>query len=218
LNRDPANILLGRGPRKRVDAEIVRDLALSASGLLTRKIGGPSVFPPQPASVTDLAYGRFKWATSKGPDRYRRSLYTFAKRTSPFAAFLTFDGVSGESCIVRRERSNTPLQALTLLNDQVFNESAQALGRLVVSNGGDSDRLKAEFLLRRCLIRPVAEDEVVAIVGFYQKQLRRLRSGELKATEFLGESDHKAPKLLEIAGWTITARAVLNLDETITQE
>jgi hypothetical protein len=218
LNRDPANILLGRGPRKRVDAEIVRDLALSASGLLTRKIGGPSVFPPQPASVTDLAYGRFKWATSKGPDRYRRSLYTFAKRTSPFAAFLTFDGVSGESCIVRRERSNTPLQALTLLNDQVFNESAQALGRLVVSNGGDSDRLKAEFLLRRCLIRPVAEDEVVAIVGFYQKQLRRLRSGELKATEFLGESDHKAPKLLEIAGWTMTARAVLNLDETITQE
>jgi hypothetical protein len=218
LRLDPDNILLARGARKRVEAEIVRDLALSSSGLLTSKVGGPSVFPPQPLSVTDIAYGKFKWATSTGPDRYRRSLYTFAKRTAPFAAFLTFDGVSGESCIVRRERSNTPLQALTLLNDLVFNESAQALGRLSVSQGGSSDVSKAEFLLRRCLIRPVARDEVAEIVSFYQQQLRRLSSGGLKAKDIVGSVSQKSPQVNEIAAWTMTARAVLNLDETITQE
>tara|TARA_Y100001934_G_scaffold279901_1_gene385039 strand:+ start:5586 stop:8633 length:3048 start_codon:yes stop_codon:yes gene_type:complete len=217
LERDPNNVLLARGPRKRIEAEMVRDLALSVSGLITHQIGGPSVFPPQPASVTDIAYGRFKWRTSDGEARFRRSLYTFAKRTAPFAAYLTFDGVSGESCIVRRERSNTPLQALTLLNDQVFNESAQALGRST-ADGTGSIAARAKKLLRTCLIRPVAKQEIQWLAAYYKAQVARINAGDLKAGQIVAPTDRKSKKLNQIAAWTMTARAVLNFDETITQE
>ncbi|HZY86218.1 MAG TPA: PSD1 and planctomycete cytochrome C domain-containing protein, partial [Gemmataceae bacterium] len=118
LARDPENRLLARGPRFRLEAELLRDAALRASGLLSPRLGGPSVFPPQPPGVTtEGAYGALAWKPSAGPDRYRRGLYTFSKRTAPFAAFTTFDAPSGEACVARREASNTPLQALTLLND-----------------------------------------------------------------------------------------------------
>ncbi|MCB1235818.1 MAG: DUF1553 domain-containing protein, partial [Verrucomicrobiae bacterium] len=129
LARDPDNALLARGPRFRLEGEIVRDAALRAAGLLSPKIGGPSVYPPQPRSVVAVAYSAPKWDPSPGEDRHRRSLYTFAKRTAPFAAYLTFDGPTGESCIARRDRSNTPLQALTLLNDEMFLEAARALAK-----------------------------------------------------------------------------------------
>src|SRR5205085_3718104 len=110
------NLLLARGPRFRLEAELVRDSVLAASGLLSEKLGGPSVFPPQPAGVsTEGAYGALAWKVSEGADRYRRGLYTFAKRTAPYAMTATFDGPSGEACLARRDRSNTPLQALTLL-------------------------------------------------------------------------------------------------------
>ncbi len=131
---DPTNALLARGARFRVDAELIRDIALSASGLLNPQIGGPSVFPPQPDGATTLAYSQ-GWATSQGPSRYRRGLYTFLKRTAPYAAFITFDAPTSESTCVRRERSNTPLQALTLLNDAVFVEASQALARRVLESG-----------------------------------------------------------------------------------
>ena len=109
---------------------MVRDLALKASGLLSEKIGGPSVYPPQPPGVSsEGAYGALKWTASAGEDRYRRGLYTFSKRTAPFAAFTTFDAPTGEVCVARREVSNTALQALTLLNDAAFIEAAQKLGR-----------------------------------------------------------------------------------------
>src|SRR4029450_2596145 len=112
-----------------LEAEMVSDAALRVSGLLSDKIGGPSVFPPQPPGITsEGAYGPLTWTVSSGEDRYRRGLYTFSKRTAPYAMFLTFDGGSGEACLARREVSNTPLQALTLLNDPVFVEAAQALG------------------------------------------------------------------------------------------
>ena len=139
LARDPDNALIVRGPRVRLEAELIRDSALKASGLLSKKIGGPSVFPPQPASVTtEGAYGQLAWKTSEGEDRYRRSLYTFTKRTAPFALFNTFDAPSGEACIARREVSDSPLQALSLLNDTVFVEAAQAMGRrLAESNKND---------------------------------------------------------------------------------
>ena len=130
LARDADNRLLARGPRLRLEAELLRDAALEASGLLSHKVGGPSVFPPQPASVTaEGAYGALGWKPSEGLDRYRRGLYTFSKRTAPFAMFTTFDAPSGEACVARREPSNTPLQALTLLNDAALIECAQALGR-----------------------------------------------------------------------------------------
>ncbi len=135
LTRDPRNELLARGPRFRVDSEVVRDIALSASGLLDPTIGGPSVYPPQPDGVTALSYGQMAWPTSKGRDRYRRGLYTYTKRTAPFAAFATFDMPTSEVACVRRERSNTPLQALTLLNDPAFVEAARAMGKRIVAEG-----------------------------------------------------------------------------------
>ena len=218
LARDPKNILLARGPRTRIDAETVRDLALTVSGLLTDKLGGPSVFPPQPVSVTDISYGRYKWNTSRGPDRYRRSLYTFAKRTAPFAAYLTFDGVSGESCVVSRERSNTPLQALTLLNDQMFVEAAQALGKMTAERAKGSSRRGAQFVLRQCLIRRPGRAEVAMVSKFYEQQLKRVRDKELIAAKIVSVEAKESPHAEELAAWTMVARAVLNFDETITKE
>ena len=150
--RDP-DLLLARGPRVRLEAELVRDSALKAAGLLSERLGGPSAFPPQPPSVTtDGAYGQLAWVASTGEDRFRRSLYTYSKRTAPFALYNTFDAPSGEACVARREVSNSPLQALALLNDTVFVEAAQALGESVGGSKG-SDEAKAAEVFRRCLTR-----------------------------------------------------------------
>jgi hypothetical protein len=134
--RDPYNKLLARGPRFRVEAETVRDIALEASGLLSPKIGGPSVFPYQPEGVWDLVYNDDKWVMSKGEDRYRRGIYTFERRSAPYPSMVTFDAPSREFCVVRRVRTNTPLQALTTLNDPAFFEAAQALGRHMMEDAG----------------------------------------------------------------------------------
>jgi hypothetical protein len=213
LERDPQNILLARGPRFRLDAEMVRDSALVASGLLSEKIGGPSVFPPQPPGVSsEGAYGPLDWNTSTGPDRYRRGLYTFAKRTAPYAMTATFDGPSGEVCLARRERSDTPLQALTSLNDTVFLECARALGRLADQAKGD-ESARADLLFRRCLTRPPTNDERSALAQFYRAQFARFASGELNAAELMDAP--AAARLNEQAAWTAVARVLLNLDETI---
>jgi mono/diheme cytochrome c family protein len=213
--RDPLNVGLTRGPRLRLEAEMVRDAALVASGLFTDKVGGPSVYPPQPPGVTsEGAYGALTWKVSEGPDRYRRGLYTFAKRTAPYAMAATFDGPSGEACLARRERSNTPLQALTLLNDTVFMECARALGQLAVKMDGD-EVSRVELVFRRCLTRPPSTDERMKLLQFYQAQLARFATGELKAVELLEVKDGE--HLNEQAAWTTVARVLLNLDETITK-
>lgn len=194
---------------------MVRDAALVASGLFSDKIGGPSVYPPQPPGVSsEGAYGALEWKTSEGPDRYRRGLYTFAKRTTPYAMTATFDGPSGEACLARRERSNTPLQALTLLNDTVFMEAARALGKLAAEVGGD-DTKRVEFLVRRCLVRPPTSEERAKLIQFYETQLARFANGELEASDILGVADGE--RLNEQAAWTALARVLLNLDETITK-
>ena len=130
--RDPQNRLLARGPRVRLEAEMVRDQALAVSGLLSPKIGGPSVMPPMPDGIWNSPYSGDRWSTSAGEDRYRRGLYTFWKRTNPYPSFMSFDAPSREICVVRRSRTNTPLQALTVLNDPVYVEAAQALARRMV--------------------------------------------------------------------------------------
>ncbi len=211
--RDSLNVLLARGPRFRMDAEMVRDSALVASGLLSEKIGGPSVYPPQPPGVSsEGAYGPLEWKTSEGPDRYRRGLYTFAKRTAPYAMTATFDGPSGEVCLARRDRSNTPLQALTSLNDAAFMECARALGQLAAKADGDAGA-RVEMMFRRCLTRPPSNDERAALAKFYEGQLARFVSGELKATEIMDAKEDA--HLNEQAAWTTVARVLLNLDETI---
>ncbi|MHA3772985.1 PSD1 and planctomycete cytochrome C domain-containing protein [Verrucomicrobiota bacterium sgz303538] len=213
LARDPQNKLLARGPRVRLEAELVRDGALLASGLLSEKMYGAPVRPPQPAGVTEVAYGAPKWDASTGEDRFRRALYTFAKRSAPFAMFNTFDAPTGEVCIAKRDVSNTPLQSLTLLNDEMLIECAQALGSRASEQQG-SDELKAAWIFRRCLTRPPKAEELEKLVGFVRAQRGRLARGELKASELTptGQGDAN-----ERAAWTTLARAILNLDETITK-
>jgi hypothetical protein len=215
LERDPQNKLLGRAPRFRLDAELVRDAALRACGLLSPKLGGPSVFPPQPASVTsEGTYGALAWNVSPGEDRYRRGLYTFTKRTAPYAMFATFDAPSGEACLARREVSNTPLQSLTMLNDAVFVEAAQALGRAIALRPG-SDEERAVELFRRLLTRMPRDDERQLLMKFASTQRERLTGGQLPAATIAGPGEGDA---IDRAVWTLTARTLLNLDETITRE
>lgn len=220
-HRDPANRLLARGPRLRVSAETVRDIMLHSSGLLSEKMYGPSVHPPQPSSVASLAYGNFQWKPSQGEDRYRRSLYTFSKRTAPFAAYTIFDGPTGETCTARRDRSNTPLQALTLLNDEMYLEMSRAsAGIALVVDASDTEIATAIF--RRLVIRPPTENETVAILQFQRRQLERLQENELDASKIAGRPPAKEPTtdadtLARAASWSMVARALMNLDEAITK-
>ncbi len=192
--KDPDNRLLSRFPHRRLDAERIRDAMLSAAGLMTRQIGGPSVYPPQPATVSQMAYGSPNWRTSSGADRYRKSLYTFSQRTAPFAASISFDGPTGELCLARRERSTTPLQALTLLNDKMYLEIAAALAESAIRDVGDAATAEqiATRIFRRLLVREPEPDELQAIVAFYHRQAK-------------GDKP-----------WLLVARALMNTDEAIT--
>ena len=213
--KDPENILLWRGPRMRLDAEEVRDAALKSAGILSEKMFGPSVFPPQPPSVTtEGTYGAMNWATSQGPDRYRRSLYTFTKRTAPFAFANTFDAPSGEACIVRRDKSNTPLQALTMLNDVIIMEAAQALGKhLMHYEGSPEQRINQAFI--RCFSRPATNNEITAVLDFYQKQVQRFTAAPESAKALaVGEPSETS---ISCAAWTLVGRALMNMDEFVTK-
>jgi hypothetical protein len=215
IARDPNNEWLARGPRFRVEAEAVRDIALRAGGLLNPSIGGPSVFPPQPDGVTALAYGQVAWPTSKGAERYRRGLYTYTKRTAPYATFGLFDAPSSDGACTRRERSNTPLQALTLLNDPVYMEAARALAARVLREAPATDDARLGHAFRLCTSRLPSAEETAMLRGFLDRQRDRVRRGDLKASP----SDETPPiEPAERAAWTAVARVLLNLDETITKE
>ena len=210
LERDPENIWLARGPRFRMSGEMIRDMVLASSGLLSRKLGGPSVRPPQPSSVTAAAYGGAGWKASQGESRYRRSLYTFMKRTAPFAAYLAFDGPTGEQCLPRRDRSNTPIQALTLLNDEMFIEAARAIAAQLKGTSGE----QLDMLYQRILTRLPQEEERKALLQFYENQLARLNAGDLDAAEILLDQSGNNKR----AAMAMLARAIYNLDEAITRE
>ncbi|HAY75498.1 MAG TPA: hypothetical protein DCY32_07475, partial [Opitutae bacterium] len=209
LEKDPQNRLLARGPRFRLSGELIRDHMLKASGKLSGKMFGPGVYPPQPLTVLAHAFGNKSWNASKGEDRYRRSIYTFIKRTAPFAGFMTFDGTSGENCLAKRDRSNTPLQALTLLNDEMYLELARAAGQEVHQKKDDP----VETLFRRFLTRPPKQSEIDALQDYFDQQLHRLQKGEIKSAEIA--DDPKASP--ELAGKVLLARAIMNLDEAITK-
>jgi len=213
LKCDPENRLLARASRFRVNAEVVRDIMLTASGLLSQEVGGPSVYPPQPQSVTALAWGGFKWRPSQGADRYRRSLYTFSKRTTPFAAYTLFDAPTGENCIVQRNRSNNPLQSLALLGDAMFLEMARALAAKAVA-AEETREARAAYLFRALLTRPPTEAELSKLLQFERAQRLRLDAGELDAAAIWGEKNASA----EQASWLLVARALMNLDETISRQ
>ncbi len=221
LEVDPYNRWLARAPRIRVESEIVRDVALAASGLLNEKIGGPSVFPPLPAGVMDLAYGGFKWENATGEDRYRRGMYTFWKRAVPYPSMLVFDSPNGDFSCPRRVRSNTPLQALTTLNDTVFVEAAQALALRVWKNGGPDDRSKMIYAFRLCVSREPDQFELQKLMELLEDQ-KKYFDGRTAAAVYVAAPDlNKIPEDLDlhkVAPWTIVARVLLNMDETITKE
>lgn len=224
--KDPYNRLLARGPRFRVEAEIVRDIALSASGLLNPKLGGPSIFSPAPEFLFQppASYAPFPWKEETGPDRYRRALYTFRRRSTPYPVLQVFDAPNGDFSCVRRMRSNTPLQALASLNETVFVECAQALARKTLVEGGHTDGERITYAFRRALARPPTDDERTELLSLLAKQRDRIADGWVNANEIATGKDEPAADLpkgatpTQVAAYTVVSRVILNLDETITKE
>jgi mono/diheme cytochrome c family protein len=220
LERDPYNRLLGRGPRFRMEAEMVRDAMLAASGLLSRKIGGPSVFPLQPEGIWNTPYNDDRWEMSAGEDRYRRSLYTFVRRTSPNPAMTAFDAPSREVCTLRRPRTNTPLQALTTLNDEAFFETARALAKRIINEGPADPRSRAARAFRITTSRRPQEAELKRVLALYETEIIRFTK-DVKAAKALLHDYATAlddSHSVEMAAWTMVANVLLNLDESLTKE
>ncbi len=226
LAKDPENRLLARGPRHRLQAEIVRDNALAVSGLLNKKRGGPGVFPYQPPGIwEELAYGDgFSMQTyvqSHGEDLYRRSLYTFWKRTAPPAQLVTFDAPDREKCTARRSTTNTPLQALVLMNDPTYVEASRALAQRVLNSGKRSVADRAKMAFELATARPPSKAETAELIQLAVKELQHYRKSPKEALALLdvGESPwDKKLKAEELAAWTVVCSAILNLDETISKE
>ena len=219
LERDPYNRLLARGPRFRLDAEGIRDVQLAVSGLLSTKMYGPSVFPSQPAGIWNMPYSSDKWTTSEGEDRYRRSIYTFWRRTSPYPSFMTFDATSREYCTARRVRTNTPLQALTLLNDPASFEAARALAARMIGEpgAGQTTRSRAAFGLKLVLSREALPAEVDRLVTLFEGERAHYQVSAAAAADVVGPvADGAATP--DRAAWTIVANVLLNLDETLTKQ
>ncbi|MBS1709738.1 MAG: PSD1 domain-containing protein [Armatimonadetes bacterium] len=208
--KDPENRLLARGPRFRLSAEAIRDNALAVSGLLSRKVGGPSVMPDQPPGVWKTPYSGEAWNTSQGEDRYRRSVYTWWKRSSTYPAFMTFDATSRETCTAKRVRTNTPLQALVLLNDDQMLAAAVRLGQVMKQKG-----IERGFV--QVLARQPNSAETRALVKVYQDAMARYLAKPEQATKFLGREKGSSADPVD-AAWAVTAQVLLNLDETITKE
>ena len=217
--RDPDNRLLARGPRFRMDAEMVRDTVLAASGLLSLKIGGPSVFPPQPDGIWDIPYSDEQWKTSEGEDRYRRGLYVFIRRSAPYPSFLTFDATSRERCTVRRVRTNTPLQALTTLNDDAYFEAAKALAARTLRDSQANDVAgRATYAFGLALTRTPEPQELDRIAASYARQLDRFKKDSDAAAETIAGYAVEGIDPAEQAAWTLVANALLNLDEIFTKQ
>lgn len=224
LERDPENKLLARGPRFRAEGEVVRDIALTASGLLNRKVGGPSVFAPAPEFLfkPPASYGPFEWEEAKGEDRYRRALYTFRRRSTPYPALTVFDVPVGEASCVKRTRTNTPLQALTALNEAIFVECARGLAKRAILEGGKTDAERLTYAFRLCVARKPAADELEVLAQLLAKNRKRFEEGEANPSEIAtGEKDSPKPEGFTHSDWaafTLVARVLLNLDETLTKE
>jgi len=215
--RDPENRLLARGPRFRMTAEMIRDSALQASGLLSDHIGGPSVYPDQPDGIWNTPYNDEQWQLSPGADRLRRGLYTFWKRTSPYPSFLSFDATSHESCTVRRLRTNTPLQALTLLNDVVYLSAAKALASRMMILGGKTPIDRIGFGFRSVMVRKPTTSETLRLERLLDQEESRFKAKPIEAKSLLAVKTEPTD-LVDEAAYTIVAQVILNLDEAITKE
>jgi len=222
LERDPYNRLFSRGPRFRMEAEMVRDQALAVSGLLKRTIGGPSVFPHQPDGIWFVPYSTDRWIESHNGDQFRRGLYTFWRRSAPYPAFIAFDAPSREVSCERRSRTNTPLQALATLNDPAFVQPAAALARRIVAESKGTIEDHAVHAFRLVLVRKPFPAELGHLVELYRENLDRYRRdpAAAKAMAMMGLAtiaSADGPHKPEIAAWTVVANVLLNLDETLTK-
>jgi hypothetical protein len=221
--RDPENRLVGRQVSLRLDAELVRDNALAVAGLLSPRVGGPSVFPYQPAGYWDaLNFPKRVYQADHGERQYRRGLYVHRQRTFPHPSLLAFDASSREECTVERVRSNIPQQALTLLNDPTYVEAARAFAERIIREGGDDFNDRLDWAYARALARRPQSDEAGVLAGLYAKhsaQFAEDRDGA-QVRLFLGVGEHPQPEDIdpaELAAWTSVARAILNLHETMTR-
>ncbi len=218
LEVDPENRYLSRGPRFRLRAEFIRDNALAISGLLEPDIGGPSVFPYQPDGIWQMPYSNAKWVMSDDGDQYRRGLYTHWQRTATYPMYVNFDAPSREGVCTRRIHTNTPLQALNLLNDPAYFEMAKALAKRMVEEWSGSVEERLRYGFRLCTSRSPGVEELNDLKSFYDKELSNYQENQSQAHQLLG--DAKAPEGVapaEMAAYTLTANVLLNLDETITK-
>lgn len=217
--RDPENRLLARQARYRLEAEMVRDAALSVSGLLVDRVGGPSVKPYQPAGYwAHLNFPTREWVQSEGPDVYRRGLYTHWQRTFLHPSLLAFDAPSREECTARRPRSNTPQQALVLLNDPTYVEAARVLAELMLREGGSEDAARVDFAFRQVLSRLPEDGEREILLQLKEQHLQQFRADLSSAEQLLGVGDRPRSSDLDaaqLAAWTSVARVILNLPESI---
>ena len=220
LATDPENLLISRGPSYRLTAEQIRDQALTSAGLLSHKMYGPSVMPYQPDGVWQVVYSDYRWDTSRGEDRYRRGLYTYWRRTSPFPSAMALDATSRETCTIRRINTNTPVAAFALLNDPAYVEAAKVLAREVLDQGFSEVASAAKFAFRKVLVRPPSESELKRLMDLYQLQLKRYEN-EPEAAKSLTKVESKVSvspnELPALAAWTIVGNVLLNLDETLTK-
>ena len=224
--QDQYNRWLARAPRLRVEGEIVRDIALAASGLLNPKVGGASVFSPAPAFlfVPPASYGPFVWNDETGSERYRRAIYTFRRRSTPYPMLTNFDTPNGDFSCVRRTRSNTPLQSLTTLNETIFLECARNLALLTLKDGGADEAARLTWAFRRCVSRAPSDHERDVLLKLLAQQTTKFSSPEAKPWELAANDPANPPALPEgatpaqAAAWTAVSRVLLNLDETVTKE
>ena len=215
---DPYNKLLARQNRFRLEAEVVRDVELSAAGLLSEKVGGPSVYPPIPNGVMTLGQVKREWNVSPGSEKYRRGMYTFFYRATPPPALVVFDAPDSTSVCTRRIRSNTPLQSLTLLNEQSFLDLAQGLALRVIKDVPKNDTKRLDYAFRLCLAREPENDERQRLEQLLDDEIRNFGNAADEAKALAPKSLPKNADVKEVAAWTTVSRVLLNLDETISRE
>jgi len=215
---DPYNRLLGRQPRLRLEGEIIRDNALTISGLLSRKMGGPGVFPPQPDGCMNLGQQKKTWRASKGDDRFRRAVYTYRWRATPHPALKVFDTPDAFAACTRRLRSNTPLQALTLLNDPAYFEINIGFARRILKEGQGNNSRKLHFAFRLCLAREPDAAEIKILSAVLKRELAAFAKTPAEAEILLKGRETGGLSKPELAAWTMVARVLMNTDEVITRE
>jgi Protein of unknown function (DUF1553) len=222
LEKDPEGRLLARFPRHRLEAEAIRDVAMAVSGLLSRKVGGPSVYPYQPPGLWEaVAFeGTRQYQQSKGEDNYRRGLYTYWRRSIPYPSLITFDAPPRETCTVRRPRTNTPLQALVLMNDPVYVEASRAFGQRILREGGNTIEARVHFAFRAALGRNPTAGEKARLTQSLASYLEAFVADRVAASKLIHVGASAPPIDLdwcELAAWTMVANTLLNLDETLTK-